>query len=169
MPVIRLIIFLAFFSVSWGLFPPVKLTAEGPVIYVAIGRCSLFKWDTFELMLAVTPGDGSSLEKDKKLENWNFLMQHDLSFWNSSKLNANSESNSDSLTYFQIGTLGIMWVSHAILNWACQCSSSDCESFFSKYIRKYEETEKWSAAQKAWKVLSWNMAQLWLQSHLLLL
>lgn len=66
-----------------------------------------------------------SSRKYVKLENGNFLMQqHNLSLCISSKLNAGSESNSSCWACFPISTLGIVEMSHTIINWASLCFSS---------------------------------------------
>lgn len=76
-----------------------------------------------------------------KLENQNFLMQCGLSFCVSSKLNANSERD------FRLVLWGLCeWIIPLLIGPVSALSYR--ESFFSKYTRKNEETEKWSAKKK---------------------
>lgn len=137
-PVVRLIVFLAFFSMCWGIFPQLKSRKfllpkwpswsisclnRRPLNFYAINYCWCFKFSR---------------------KRWNYkisflMQQHNLSLHISSKLNSSSESNSSCLACFPIGTLGIkdrMTHSH---NWASQCFSSHWRF----QLKAYENVRNW--------------------------
>lgn len=62
---------------------------------------------------------------------------------------------------FQIGTLGIMWMNHTIINWACQCSFLPWELFLQIYKEKWRNWEVICKEKKKKKKLEVPFCEIW--------